>query len=168
MDYGGYPPKLKEFGTDWVGKLLRYQTDIMGVGSFSARDWGLEVCRGLTSAHLGRGGALWWLCELPTLDLSGCVGITDVSPLANVYNLHLTDCTGVTDVSPLANVHSLNLTGCTGVTDVSPLASVHDLNLTGCTGVTDISALSAVHELYLMGCTGVEDFSMLRAGTFYR
>ena len=44
-----------------------------------------------------------------------------------MHSLNLSGCVGVVDVSALGGVHSLNLSGCVGVVDVSALGGVHSL-----------------------------------------
>ena len=119
------------------------------------------------------------------LDLTGCLGITDVSALAtgnveklglgfcqnvtdvsflgnsSVLSLRLAGCKKVTDVSSLGNVLKLDLSYCDGVKDVSALGEVYNLDLSHCKGVTDVSSLGGVHILNLNGCTGVTDVSAL-------
>jgi hypothetical protein len=79
---------------------------------------------------------------LHTLNLRGCLDVTDASALGNVYNLNLS-LTNVTDVSPLGNVPHLNL-AYTKVTDVSPLRGARTLNLAFCRNVTAESLLSLI------------------------
>jgi hypothetical protein len=52
-----------------------------------------------------------------------------------VPSLHLSFCHGVTDVSGLADVRSLCLAYCLGVTDVGALAGVRNLCLRGCSNL---------------------------------
>jgi hypothetical protein len=78
-----------------------------------------------------------------------CTVITDVTSLANVFDLSLTFCNGIRDVSCLGNVYNLNLSGCHFISDVSALGNVHSLNLQYCPGVRDVSCLKNVYELDL-------------------
>jgi hypothetical protein len=80
---------------------------------------------------------------LEELNLSRCIGITDLQPLAeltNIGNLNLSGCTSLTDLSVLSNFESffiLNLSGCTGLESISlnNLKSVTILIMNGCKGV---------------------------------
>jgi hypothetical protein len=82
------------------------------------------------------------------LDLSECENITDVSVLANVYDLNLSYCNNITDVSALGNVHILDLRECNQLTDVSA-SNVHTLDLRECNQLTDVTALRNVNKLIL-------------------
>ena len=52
------------------------------------------------------------LSDVHTLDLGGCVNITDVSALSDVHTLNLSWCRNITDVSALGGVHTLDLSYC--------------------------------------------------------
>ena len=84
--------------------------------------------------------------------------ITDLTPLATLKDLRLLEvrgCRGVTDFSPLSGLQklqSLNLSSA-GVTDLSPLAGLHELrvlNLSLCTGVKDLSFLANLQKLQVL------------------
>jgi Leucine-rich repeat (LRR) protein len=47
-------------------------------------------------------------CNLHTLNLLYCRGISDVSALGGIHNLKLIYCQGVSDMSTLGNVHFKN------------------------------------------------------------
>jgi len=95
-------------------------------------------------------------------------GIEDLSPIVNfkqLQDLSLWHCVGLTDLTPLADLKltRLNLTGCTGITDLSPLEfidSLEDLTIMGCPGITDFGPVA-----WLSGVT-VEDIYVLHKARF--
>jgi hypothetical protein len=64
-----------------------------------------------------------------SLDLSGCIEVTDVTALGGIHSLNLSYCYNITDVSALGGVHTLDLRGCGKITDVSALGGVHTLTM---------------------------------------
>ena len=111
--------------------------------------------------------------QATNLSLSGCTGLSDLSPLGGLpqlSSLDLSDCTGVSDLSPLAGLprlRALFLDYCTGLSHLSPLAGLPRLDwlsLSGCSGLSDLSPLAGLtelHTLYLDYCTGLSDLSPL-------
>ena len=83
-----------------------------------------------------------------SLDLSGCIEVTDVTALGGVHTLNLSRCRNISDVSALGGVHTLTLSYCDNITDVSALGGVHTLDLRYCDKITDVSALGGVHTLH--------------------
>ena len=68
------------------------------------------------------------LGEVHTLNLSGCINVSDVNCLSSVHTLYLNDCVKVKDVSNLGRCHTLDLSGCINVSlPLTGLFSVHDL-----------------------------------------
>lgn len=89
-----------------------------------------------------------------SLCISGCTGITDLSPLRNIPVIDLSNCKMLSekspmDVTPLSNAYMLNLTN-TAVHDVSPLVNVSVLNLKRCTSIKNLHVLADVEEICLV------------------
>jgi internalin A len=128
-----------------------------------------EVTKTLVNQALGM--------SLRVLNLRGCVGMSDLSPLRGLTalrELNLSGCAGLTDLSPLQGLtalRELNLSGCVGVSDLSPLrglTALYSLTLRGCVGVSDLSPLQGLTTLQwldLIDCVGVSDLSPLRGLT---
>jgi hypothetical protein len=100
--------------------------------------------------------------------------LSDLSPLAGVQSLvevNLSGCIGIQDLSTLPgdNLSRLILQRCDGIRDLSSLRSLtklEDLDVSGCTALEDISGLSALPSLQVVdmaGCASVQDFSALKA-----
>jgi hypothetical protein len=85
------------------------------------------------------------ICNIHSLDLTGCCLLIDVGPLCNGHSLNLSRCSNVIDVTALRNIYDLNLSGCFKVADVQALGNVHTLNLSSCPLITDVSTLGRVH-----------------------
>lgn len=62
------------------------------------------------------------------VDMSGLAG---VACLGNTHTLNLTGCLDITDISMLGNVHTLILNAA-ATADVSMLGNVHTLDLSDC------------------------------------
>jgi hypothetical protein len=108
------------------------------------------------SIRVRRNKELQYFPNCVELDLTGSVGITDVSPLSRVSKLILSGCSNVRDVSPLKNAKYLDLTNCGLIDDVSMLTNVQTLILTNCTKITDISNLTSVSYLDIIGLSNLE------------
>jgi TIR domain/Leucine Rich repeats (2 copies) len=113
------------------------------------------------------------LTSLVTLNLAGCVELTDLYSLASLTSLqtlNLSGCQQLSDLSPLATLTSLqtlNLSSCWKVNDLSPLASLtslQTLTLSGCWEVSDLSplaTLTSLQTLDLSYCSQLSDPSPL-------
>ena len=111
--------------------------------------------------------------QATNLSLSGCTGLSDLTPLAGLPQLRalfLSGCTGLSDLTPLAGLaqlRALSLSGCTGLSDLSPLGGLpqlSSLDLSDCTGVSDLSPLAGLprlRALFLDYCTGLSHLSPL-------
>eukprot|EP00242_Pyramimonas_sp_CCMP2087_P014610 CAMPEP_0198200836 /NCGR_PEP_ID=MMETSP1445-20131203/3757_1 /TAXON_ID=36898 /ORGANISM="Pyramimonas sp., Strain CCMP2087" /LENGTH=279 /DNA_ID=CAMNT_0043870997 /DNA_START=462 /DNA_END=1301 /DNA_ORIENTATION=- len=116
--------------------------------------------------------ALALLTGLTSLNLSGCVQVTDkglraaLAPLARLTNLNLAYCSGLTDkgvralLPPLTTLTSLNLADCRGVTNeglkaLAPLTALTSLNLASCNRLTDegVRALTQLRSLTSLNLT---------------
>ncbi len=113
----------------------------------------------------------WWQLVpwVSQLELNG-IGISDLSPLANLSNLTELELsgTGISDLSPLANLSNLtnlSLDG-TSISDLSPLANLSNLTRlyffheTGISDLSPLANLSNLTNLSLDG-TGISDLSPL-------
>jgi bacterioferritin-associated ferredoxin len=125
-----------------------------------AREWG--KFGGVRTLHLKASldvnddvlRALAPLTGLTSLDLSGCVQVTDeglraaLAPLARLTSLNLAYCSGLTDkgvralLPPFTTLTSLNLADCCGVTNegvkaLGSLTALTSLNLASCNRLTD-------------------------------
>jgi Leucine-rich repeat (LRR) protein len=115
-----------------------------------------------TSRGTGRGKTttdlrfLRELNRLETLELSGFVGIEDltaITGLTRLSALSLDSCIGISDLRPLAvlgGLTSLSIRGCSGVNDLRPLAQLAELrslDVTGCFGVRDYGPVSLLSKL---------------------
>jgi Leucine-rich repeat (LRR) protein len=111
--------------------------------------------------------------EITSLDLSGCVWLTDLSPLSGLSqltSLDLSDCESLTflsELSGLIRLTSLNLYGCSSLVDLSGLSGLSQLtslNLSGCKSLTDLSPLSGLSQLTSLNlsyCESLVDLSGL-------
>lgn len=148
------------------------------------------------------------LAGFRNLNLKRCGMITTVAPLVNVSRLDLTDCVWIRDLAPLARVHTLILKGASpqdyagrewsrdelarlgnvttldlssnaledvsmldgvtnlnlrdnNITDVRALGNVTKLDLSDNQSLTDVRALANVSHLKLDRCTRLANISML-------
>lgn len=112
--------------------------------------------------------------DLPALDLSDNVLVSDLSPLAGkrlLSRLDLRGCRRVRELEPLGALPALrwaDLRGCGGVSEIEPLRRAHDLrwlDLSG-TAVVELDALAGLchlQALALHGCVGLQDLAPLAA-----
>ena len=93
---------------------------------------------------------------LTRLDISGCIGIEDVSVLATftgLTTLHMNDCPNVKDISAvgsLPDLEDLSIAGCIGIVRLIPVArckALEVLNIVGCTGVVSVAPLAFCERL---------------------
>lgn len=112
-----------------------------------------------------------YFTNLTELHLSGCVEVSDLSPLKNLTQLtklHLSDCSAVTDLSPLAaltELMELHLTGCAEVRDLSSLEGLTRLkvqNLSGCSHLSafDLLSLTQLERLDLSRCSQLSTINL--------
>ena len=99
------------------------------------------------------------LMHLESSDLSRCIEISDLAPLAGLTALQSLDCsnTQVTDLGPLAGLTALQSLVCsnTQVTDLGPLAGLTALQSLDCsyTQVTDLGPLAGLTALQSLACS---------------
>jgi internalin A len=113
------------------------------------------------------------LTWLPTLDLSECGQLSDLTLLASLTSLqtlNLSKCGQLSDLTPLASLTSLqtlNLSKCGQLSDLTPLASLTSLkglNLGWCEQLSDLTplaSLTSLQWLFLVGCSGLRQFAPL-------
>jgi internalin A len=98
------------------------------------------------------------LRRVEKLDLGGCLGVFDISPirlLPRLTHLSLHGCTGVSVLAPLAemkNLRELNLEGCSGVTNIDALKHCGELRtllLGAQVDLAPLSTLGLLTELHL-------------------
>ena len=111
-------------------------------------------CKGLTAADDS-------FLDIPTVHMTFCENLCDVSGIRNAYAANLSFCNRLNDVSALKNLHSLDLSSCESLTDVSMLGNVFELDLSGCFNVFDVSALTNVKRLCLSNCPRITDVRSL-------
>src|ERR1700689_3726629 len=49
--------------------------------------------------------------HIHTLYMSGCTGITDLSPIKGIHTLYMSYCTQIIDLSPIKGIHTLYMNG---------------------------------------------------------
>ena len=116
----------------------------------------LKRCHHLKAGSLG---ALKFFNTLTDLYLDGCYEIGNIEELRDVITLEclsLKYLSSLTDVSPLAdldNLHTLDLEGCRNLQNVTPLGKIGgltNLSLGRCVKVVDVEALKENTELHTL------------------
>ncbi|KAG5190413.1 hypothetical protein JKP88DRAFT_275303 [Tribonema minus] len=88
--------------------------------------------------------------SLTSLDLSGCLDVSDVSGISGLpalTSLDLSECKALTNISSISNLpklETLRLSGCAALTDVSGISglpALTSLNLSRCEALTDVSGI---------------------------
>ncbi len=121
--------------------------------------------RTLLSEHSGDVSTAWKAAGLSSsdlenrayrLDLSGCVTINDLKPLAKLISLnslHLDGCSQLTTLRQLGNfknLRTLTISGCSKIKELTPLrrfTELQILNIQGCKSITDISSIAKLKGL---------------------
>jgi hypothetical protein len=111
--------------------------------------------------HIQQCENYYCLTKLQSLDISGCLSVTDVTCFQHIPKLTLSQCPFITDISSLGNVRELDLSFNEQITDVSSLGRVPVLRLYYCKGVKDVSKLNHVRNLDIGGCYLITDISGL-------
>jgi hypothetical protein len=91
--------------------------------------------------------------------LYGCTGITDFSPLKNVYKLHLNRLNQFTNAEQVSGVNHLTISHCNHFEDTSPLGQVKSLHFSECKALKTLTGLKNISRLIIHHCKHVEDFS---------
>ena len=103
------------------------------------------------------------LTNLTVLNLSGCVQLKDLAPLANLVNLTVLNFSGCVQLKDLAPLTSLvNLT----VLNLSDCSRLDTFNLTGLTNITELS-LSGCFQLNHLDLTGLVNLAVLNLSGMY-
>jgi internalin A len=107
------------------------------------------------------------------LNLSNCIGLSDLTPLAKLARLtqlNLGACTGLTDLTPLGDLAKLThlyIGGCAGLTDLTPVAKLTRLialSVGGWRGSIDLAPLAKLGKLFflhLASCQELADLGQL-------
>ena len=124
-----------------------------------------NIERTLLSEHSGELDKTWRAAGLTYsdlekralhLNLSGCVNLSDLKPVAKLLNLQkliLSECSNIKTLRPLASckkLQSLSIAGCRKISDLAPLVKMKELqnlDIQGCTQIANISPLAKLKEL---------------------
>lgn len=171
------PPSLQELGLSFSNI-----TDLAAVANLpNLLRLDLSGCSELSDTMLNN---LQALVRLTDLNLTGCVGLRNLSPLGGLLalqNLNLSNCY-IQDLEPLSTLGSLSrleLANCDRLTNLRGIPNIHTLNLNFCTtdglerlykslrelhlagsDVFDLRAVSGLHQLerlYVWTCERLDD-----------